>query len=259
MSYTKPCVKCGQRISLRQMPHGQWVAFDVLTEETHVCGIKNKPSISVKLKDKKTKKNKSDESDLVDIGYDEADDHEEENDDKILSENSIEEDKGRINKNKIYDNVSGIHHCIDNAIKEKKRIFIRYYSNHNAKNTSREISPIKKYKLKGTNYLQAYCHKRESERNFLTKSILSAQLLDKDRTKNKLGKPKTEFIEKMKDENNPFFEKKNNFEKIEKKNKPEYIKTSNNIVEKDKGSPSAVFMIVIFWVIVAAVINLFLK
>ena len=37
MSYTKPCKKFGQKISLRQMPAGQWVAFDVSTEETHNC------------------------------------------------------------------------------------------------------------------------------------------------------------------------------------------------------------------------------
>ena len=35
------------------MPQGQWVAFDVSTEESHVCGIKNKPDVSVKLKGKK--------------------------------------------------------------------------------------------------------------------------------------------------------------------------------------------------------------
>ena len=48
MSYTRPCNKCGERISLREMPHGQWVAFDVSTEETHVCGVKNEPDVSVK-------------------------------------------------------------------------------------------------------------------------------------------------------------------------------------------------------------------
>ena len=31
MSYTRPCNKCGERISLREMPHGQW--HDVSTEE----------------------------------------------------------------------------------------------------------------------------------------------------------------------------------------------------------------------------------
>ena len=67
MSYTRPCTKCGQRISLRQMPAGQWVAFDVSTEESHVCGTKNKPDVSVKLKGKK--KNKQD-NESVDLSYD---------------------------------------------------------------------------------------------------------------------------------------------------------------------------------------------
>ena len=53
MSYTKPCNKCGERISMRQMPAGQWLAFDVSTEEVHECGIKNEPDIAVKLKGRK--------------------------------------------------------------------------------------------------------------------------------------------------------------------------------------------------------------
>ena len=35
MSYTRDCKTCGQRISLRQMPDGQWVAFDVSTQNVH--------------------------------------------------------------------------------------------------------------------------------------------------------------------------------------------------------------------------------
>ena len=35
MSYTRNCKKCGQRISLREMPGGQWVAFDVRTDNPH--------------------------------------------------------------------------------------------------------------------------------------------------------------------------------------------------------------------------------
>ena len=52
-SYRRPCRECGQRISLRQMPAGQWVAFDVSTEEPHICVIENEPDISVKIKGKK--------------------------------------------------------------------------------------------------------------------------------------------------------------------------------------------------------------
>lgn len=34
-SYTRPCRHCGRRINLRQMPHGQWVAFE--GDQQHVC------------------------------------------------------------------------------------------------------------------------------------------------------------------------------------------------------------------------------
>ena len=113
MSYTKPSNKSGQRISLRQMPAGQWVAFDVSTEESHVCGVQNEPSVSVKLK--KNKRQKIDD-DTEDFGIkidDINDDIEEEIEDDI--EENIEEVK-------TYDSVSGIHKCIDKAIKDKKRI-----------------------------------------------------------------------------------------------------------------------------------------
>ena len=55
MAYTRPCNKCGQRISMREMPHGQWVAFDVSTEETHVCGVQHEPDVAVKIKGRKSK------------------------------------------------------------------------------------------------------------------------------------------------------------------------------------------------------------
>ena len=97
-------------------------------------------------------------------------------------------------ENKTYDTTSGIHKCIDKSIKEKK-ILIDYYSEHNEENTQREISPIKKFRFKDRTYLQAYCHKRKGERNFLTRRIETA--FDKKRTKIKFGKPKTKFLEKQ--------------------------------------------------------------
>ena len=38
MSYIKSCTKCGQKISLREMSHGQWVAFDASTDKPHKHG-----------------------------------------------------------------------------------------------------------------------------------------------------------------------------------------------------------------------------
>ena len=229
MSYTKPCNKCGERISLRQMPAGQWVAFDVLTEESHVCGIKNKPDVSVKLKSKKRKKPEEDES--INLGY------EEDNENTI---NNYEEEK------KIYNNSSGIHYCIDKAIKEKKRIFIEYYSEFNGESTSREISPIKKYKHKSKNYLQAYCHKRKAERNFLTKSIEIATEINKKKTKIKLGKPNTKFIEKMKQENNPHIINENSQNNVKKYKKD---------LKESEGSLSSFGAVIIGWLIMGTVLS----
>jgi hypothetical protein len=222
MSYTRPCSKCGERISLRQMPAGQWVAFDVSTEESHICGVKNKPDISVKLKSKKKPKQVNES---IDLGY---------------------EDNNEREESKIYDNSSGIHYCIDKAIKEKKRIFIDYYSEYNDESTSREISPIKKYKYKSNNYLQAYCHKRKAERNFLTKSIESATEINKKKTKIKLGKPNTKIIEKMKQENNPY--KAND-------NTQNYVREYKRDLKDTEGSFSSFGGVIIIWLIIGTVLS----
>ena len=222
MSYTRPCSKCGERISLRQMPAGQWVAFDVSTEESHICGVKNKPDISVKLKSKKKPKQVNES---IDLGY---------------------EDNNERDESKIYDNSSGIHYCIDKAIKEKKRIFIDYYSEYNDESTSREISPIKKYKYKSNNYLQAYCHKRKAERNFLTKSIESATEIKKKKTKIKLGKPNTKIIEKMKQENNPY--KAND-------NTQNYVREYKRDLKDTEGSSSSFGGVIIIWLIIGTVLS----
>ena len=48
MAYIRPCNKCGQRISMREMRAGQWVAFDASTEKAHKCGKKNKEDPNIK-------------------------------------------------------------------------------------------------------------------------------------------------------------------------------------------------------------------
>ena len=67
MAYIRPCIKCGQRISMREMRAGQWVAFDVSTEKPHKCGKKNKADPSIKKLAKQKNKKKDDDS--IDIGY----------------------------------------------------------------------------------------------------------------------------------------------------------------------------------------------
>ena len=151
MSYTKPCNKCGERISMRQMPAGQWLAFDVSTEEVHECGVKNEPDIAVKLKGRK--KN-DEENESVDLGYDDTDNQE------------------------VY---------IDDApeVFTSKSTIKKIIEEDNGEETEREISPQKLFKYKNSNYLQTYCHLRKAERSFKVKSIYEASILEK-----KMFKPK---------------------------------------------------------------------
>jgi len=238
-SYIRPCRDCGERISMRQMPAGQWLAFDVSTEEVHECGIKNEPDIAVKLKGRKKFE---EENDSVDLGYDEDDNNDNDNED--LEEDVDEQDQEE--ENKTYDSTSGIHYCIDKAIKEEKRIFIDYYSEYNDESTSREISPIKKFKYKNRNYLQAYCHKRKAERNFLTKAIETATEVDKKITKVKFGKPNIKFLQKNNEIENNTIKAKDLDEKTKKRLGIEVIdkKDDNSIPTSGPG----------FWLYVAFII-----
>ena len=170
MAYIRPCNKCGQRISMREMRAGQWVAFDVSTEQPHKCGKKNKADPKIIKLAKEKSKIKENGSEGIDLGYDD-----------VTEENNLKE---------TFSTNSTINKKIDEAIKKKNRIFIDYNSEFNQEMTSREISPIKKFKYKNRNYIQAYCHLRKDQRSFLIKSILNLQPLEKTRFKPKnLKKP----------------------------------------------------------------------
>jgi len=67
MAYIRPCNKCSQRISMREMRAGQWVAFDASTDKPHKCGKKNKEDPNIKELAKQ--KNKDQEPDNIDLGY----------------------------------------------------------------------------------------------------------------------------------------------------------------------------------------------
>ena len=85
MAYTRPCNKCGQRISLREMKAKQWVAFDASTEKPHRCGYKNKADPNIKNLAKEKFKEKDSEG--IDLGYSdiESDNLSEEQSDEINS------------------------------------------------------------------------------------------------------------------------------------------------------------------------------
>lgn len=62
MSYIRKCNKCGARISMREMSQGQWVAFDVGSDEPHEHGVAGRKSGRAVVKKNKTTKVKKNQS-----------------------------------------------------------------------------------------------------------------------------------------------------------------------------------------------------
>ncbi len=56
MSYIRKCNVCGARISMREMSQGQWVAFDVGSDEPHEHGVAGRKSGRAVVKKNKTNK-----------------------------------------------------------------------------------------------------------------------------------------------------------------------------------------------------------
>ncbi len=212
MAYVKPCNKCGQRISMREMPYGQWVAFDVSTEAQHKCGKETKadPNIKKLAQDKKWEA----EDDLVDIGY--------EQDDVFIIKN------------------------LNKSIKDKKRLDISYQS-YNSQITSRQISPVKKFKYQGEDYLQAYCHLRNDERNFKIDSIMKASVSKKKAFKSKkMGRPNLKnYLEKVSPE------RINEADYTQAKN----LKAFQDDLNKTKGGLDKVLIVIFIWFIIGTTLS----
>ena len=211
-SYIRPCRECGQRISLRQMPAGQWVAFDVSTETQHSCGKKTKENPNIKKLAQNKKKEMREE--LIDIGY--------------------EQDEVSVAKN------------LNKSIKEKKRLDISYQS-YNSQITSRQISPVKKFKYQGEHYLQAYCHLRSDERNFKIDSIMEATVSKKKAFKSKkIGKPNLKnYLEKV------ITESIDEVDYTQSKN----LKAFQDDLNKTKGGLDKVLIVIFIWFIIGTTLS----
>ena len=232
MAYIRPCNRCGQRISMREMRAGQWVAFDASTENPHKCGKKNKANPDIKKLAKENNKIRNNVG--IDLGYDV-------NDVSVIK-------------------------LINKSIKENKRLNILYESYY-GKTSTREISPIKKFKFEGEDHLQSYCHFKKDERSFRIDSILEAQITNKKLFKSKrISKPNLkDYINKIKSEQNK--EADQDF-KIENKNiiskektskltnyQKKNLKAFQNEIDEKKGSLNKLLIVLGIWFVIAVVLS----
>lgn len=171
MSYIKACNKCGARISMRQMSQGQWVAFDVGSDEPHQCGVAGRKSNRAYVKKKKASKfasinQKLDDMHIIDrLG-------------EVYDLNTIPDewlDLTPRNLKKLF-----------NILVKNQRQAQILYRDRNGDSTNRKIYPLGL--IQNNNYgrdtsdtlkIVGYCNLRKDYRTFSLESIEEIQALNK--------------------------------------------------------------------------------
>jgi len=171
MAYPKICNKCGVRISIRQMPQGQWVAFDVGSDEPHEHGVTGRKSNRASVKKERLSKVASINRTLSDM-------HIVDRMGEIHDLNDIPEDwldLTPLNLKKLF-----------NALIDVKRKAKIQYEDRNGDITSRTLYPISiiqgyagKQSKSKTLKVVGYCKLREDYRTFLLDSIDEVQAQSK--------------------------------------------------------------------------------
>ena len=176
MAYIKTCNKCGARISMRQMSQGQWVAFDVSSDEPHEHGVAGKKSERVEVKKSKLQKNNS-----------KAQPH------QIIDRAGALFDLSNLPFEWIDLTESNLMKLFIQVIEERRSVQIQY-EDKNGDFTNREIYPIsliqgfvsEKSSAKSVKVV-SFCKLREDYRTFLLSSI-DEILVDKKIPKTFLSK-----------------------------------------------------------------------
>jgi len=171
MSYVKLCNKCGARISMRQMAQGQWVAFDVGSDEPHECGVAGRKSSRTTVKKKKISKVASINQTLDDM-------HIVDRMGEIHNLNVIPKewlDLTALNLKKLF-----------NVLIDDKRKAQIQYEDRNGDITSRVLYPVSliqgyagKQSTSKTLKIVGFCKLREDYRTFLLASIVEIQAQNK--------------------------------------------------------------------------------
>lgn len=147
MALYRKCEYCGERISLRQMPGGQWVAFDVGTKKVHNCN--SKPLKTPLVRSKVTKSAKAAKTESAT--------------DTSVAVKRTEQ----------------IHMLLKQAVTEHRCVRLIYYTASRGAITDRVVEPLALEAGEwGGTVLRAYCRWRLDLRTFALSNIKDAVLLE---------------------------------------------------------------------------------
>lgn len=143
MAIHRKCKYCKQPISIREMPAGQWVAFDLGTDSVHRCGSSyavTPPAVTA----------------------------------------AAALDTGSATATSVAARSSGqVLRILTKALKEHRCVRLVYYTAYRSAFTDRVVEPIAlKTNEQDSTILQAYCRWRQDIRSFAISNIRRAELLE---------------------------------------------------------------------------------
>ncbi|AKX93423.1 hypothetical protein MOTHE_c06190 [Moorella thermoacetica] len=144
MAIYRKCKYCGRPISLREMPAGQWVAFDVGTDNVHHCG--SRPTITP----------------------------------PAVSAVAATLDTGTVTASPVVATSSEqIRALLKKALQEHRCVHLNYYTASRKALTDRVVEPLALEPGDwGGTILRAYCRWRQDIRSFALSNIRRAELLE---------------------------------------------------------------------------------
>ena len=159
MAIYRRCNKCGEKISIRQMPAGQWVAFDSGTDNPHRCEKRKKRKSSKGAQDNQSHTIKDKLSTAPQTDYD------------------LDDWKDLPKSQPSWNWVANNKYAKDvlDAIRSKNRVEI-VYSGGSKPMETRVIKPIEIFERAGNQYLSAYCCQKHDDRIFRFDKIISLRM-----------------------------------------------------------------------------------
>lgn len=194
----RKCKYCGAPLSLREMPAGQWVAFDYGTDTVHQCAatqprangnrVRDHAQRTAKLGGKPHTRAGSGSSWTVGTKpksgtatgrRERAAAHSEEGSTGNLKEATPT----------VATEYTAILRLLETAIREQRCVRMRYYTASRQALTDRVVEPNSLIRYRSGYLLHAFCHFRGEHRHFAVGNILRAELLNETFTPRPVAKP----------------------------------------------------------------------
>ncbi|BAD40286.1 conserved domain protein [Symbiobacterium thermophilum IAM 14863] len=173
MAIYRKCKYCGAPLSLREMPAGQWVAFDFGTDIVHQCRLAEAQVAKADAMAWPSSNDRSKAGSRPRSGASTRSQASTRNRSRRSAAKALTADA-----RELATEYTAILRLLERAIAERRCVWMRYYTAYRQDVTERVVEPTSLTPAGSGYILEAYCHFRGEYRSFAVGNIRRAQLLN---------------------------------------------------------------------------------